>query len=218
MARLAMLVFSWPSSPSGSKELASAILIRGAGVLVPGEPLVPEGRSSPNRLPRSSLARVRPTATRTAATATRARTQPRRRPSWRVNPREGVTSGPVGAGGRPGEGGGHRLDGLEAVVGVGGHGLADDGVQVAGDPGPQGPRRDGGRGVDPGRPGGEHLVQAGPETVDVGPAVGVVAPDDLGGQVAVDPEDLAGAAGVVLGGRPGDREVGHLYRAALGQA
>src|SRR5215207_423293 len=57
------------------------------------------GGSSPNRLPRSSLARVRPTATRTAATATRARTQPSRRPSWRRKPRDGVTSGPAGAGG-----------------------------------------------------------------------------------------------------------------------
>src|SRR4029450_6619572 len=57
------------------------------------------GSSPPNRLPRSSLARVRPTATRTAATATRARTQPSRRPSWRRKPRDGVASGPVGGGG-----------------------------------------------------------------------------------------------------------------------
>src|SRR5512132_4636442 len=62
------------------------------------DPRVVPGESSPNRLPRSFLARVRPTATRMAAMATRARTQPRRRPSWRRKPREGAASGPVGAG------------------------------------------------------------------------------------------------------------------------
>ncbi len=123
----------------------------------------------------------------------------------------------VGARGRAGEGRGHRLDGLEALVGVDGHRLADDRVQVAGHPRPQGPGRDGGGRVGARGPAGEHLVQAGPEPVDVGPAVGVVAPDHLGSQVAVDPEDLPGAARVVLGGRPGDREVGHLHGAVVGE-
>ena len=42
---------------------------------------------------------------------------------------------------------------------------------------------------------GEHLVQAGPEPEDVGPAVGVAAVHHLGGQGAVGAEDLPGAAG-----------------------
>jgi hypothetical protein len=124
---------------------------------------------------------------------------------------------PVGVRRRPGEGGGHGLDGLEAVVGDGRHRLAHDRVQVPGHTGAQRPRRDGGGGVDPGRPAGEHGVEAGADAVDVGAPVGLLAADHLGGEEAVGAEDLAGAAGVVVGRGPGDGEVGHLHGAVVGE-
>src|SRR6266508_2946699 len=199
MALPAAASFSCPSPRGGSYGAAVLTSIAVEPAVVPGGSVVSVVRSrpSPSRPASSSPATVTPTTTSAAASPISASVQPSQRPSW-PKPRSGGSS-PRLVGGSAGGPTRSPAGGPSAPAGA------------------QRPRRDRGRGVGAGRPAGEHRVQAGAEAVDVGPPVGLLAADHLRGEEAVGAEDLAGAAGVVVGGGPGDREVGHLHGAVVGQ-